>query len=135
VTSLGDLKPEQVGNGSGLYNLMRNVGGSVGISIVETLLARHEQFHQVRLVSNMASTGEAWQNRMDSLTKMFMNGGDAVAAHSMAIQQIARDLQRQAELMSYVDDFRYMAMACFCCVPLVWFLKRVKKGASEVPSH
>ena len=135
VTSLGDLKPEQVGNGSGLYNLMRNIGGSVGISIVETMLTRHEQFHQDRLVNNLASTGDAWQNRIDSLTNMFKSGSDAVTAHSMAIQQVARNLQRQAELMSYVDDFRYMAMACFCCVPLVWMLKRVKKAAGDVPAH
>jgi DHA2 family multidrug resistance protein len=99
------------------------------------MLTRHEQFHQDRLVNNLASTGDAWQNRIDSLTNMFKSGSDAVTAHSMAIQQVARNLQRQAELMSYVDDFRYMAMACFCCVPLVWMLKRVKKAAGDVPAH
>jgi DHA2 family multidrug resistance protein len=135
VTSLGDLKPEQVGNGSGLYNLMRNIGGSIGISVVETVLARHEQFHQTRLVNNLASTGDAWRMRMDSLTKMYMAASDSVRAHSQAIADINRQIQNQSELMSYVDDFRYMAMACFCCVPLVWMLKRVKRSAADVPSH
>jgi hypothetical protein len=37
--------------------------------------------------------------------------------------------------MAYVDDFRYMALACFCCVALVWALKRVKKASSDVPAH
>jgi DHA2 family multidrug resistance protein len=135
VTSLGDLKPEQVGNGSGLYNLMRNVGGSVGISVVETLLSRHAQFHQTRLVSNLASTGDAWRNRVDTLTKLFMSNADRTMAHSQAIIDIGRQIQRQAELMSYIDDFRYMAFACFCCVPLVWLLKRVKKSSADVPVH
>ena len=135
VTSLGDLKKEQVGNASGLYNLMRNIGGSVGISIVETLLARHSQFHQDRLVNNLASTGQAWQNRVDALTKALTPDSGAVLAHSQAIAEIGRQLQRQADLMSYIDDFRYMALACFCCVPFVWLLKRVKKPAADAPVH
>jgi DHA2 family multidrug resistance protein len=135
VTSLGDLKKEQVGNASGLYNLMRNIGGSVGISIVETLLARHSQFHQDRLVNNLASTGQAWQNRVDALTNALTPSSGAGLAHSQAIAEIGRQLQRQADLMSYIDDFRYMALACFCCVPFVWLLKRVKKSAADVPAH
>ena len=135
VTSLGDLAKEQVGNGSGLYNLMRNIGGSVGISVVETLLARHAQLHQTRLVSNLASTGDAWRNRVDALTKMFMANSDRTLAHTQAIIDISRHIQQQAELMSYIDDFRYMAFACFCCVPLVWLLKRVKKSSADVPAH
>jgi len=135
VTSLGDLKPEQVGNGSGLYNLMRNIGGSVGISIVETLLSRHQQLHQDQLVNNLASTGDAWRNQVDALTKMFMSSGDSSMARLQAIIDISRHIEKQAELMSYVDDLRYMALACFCCVPMVWLLKRVKKSASEVPAH
>jgi len=135
VTSLGDLKKEQVGNASGLYNLMRNIGGSVGISVVETLLARHSQFHQDRLVNNLASTGQAWQNRVDALTNALTPSSGAGLAHSQAIAEIGRQLQRQADLMSYIDDFRYMALACFCCVPFVWLLKRVKKSAADVPAH
>lgn len=135
VTALGDLKPEQVGNGSGLYNLLRNIGGSVGISVVETLLARHSQFHQNRLINNLASTGTAWQQRVNELTKMFMVNGDRAMAHTQAIIQISRDVQKQADLMSYVDDFRFMALACFLCVPMVWMLKRVKKSGGDIPAH
>jgi DHA2 family multidrug resistance protein len=134
VTSLGDLKPEQVGNGSGLYNLMRNIGGSVGISIVETLLSRHSQLHQDRLVNNLAATGDAWRNQVDALTNQFAASGDRIAAHVQAMLEINRHIERQAELMSYVDDFRYMALACFCCVALVWLLKRVKKSSADVPA-
>jgi DHA2 family multidrug resistance protein len=135
VTALGDLKPEQVGNGSGLYNLMRNIGGSVGISVVETMLTRNSQFHQTRLVNNLAATGDAWRIRVDTLTKMFMATSDRTMAHSQAIADISRQIQRQADLMSYVDDFRYMAFACFCCVPLVWLLKKVKNKNASAAGH
>jgi DHA2 family multidrug resistance protein len=124
-----------VGNGSGLYNLMRNIGGSVGISIVETLLSRHSQLHQDRLVNNLAATGDAWRNQVDALTNQFAASGDRIAAHVQAMLEINRHIERQAELMSYVDDFRYMALACFCCVALVWLLKRVKKSSADVPAH
>jgi DHA2 family multidrug resistance protein len=135
VTALGDLKPEQVGNGSGLYNLMRNIGGSVGISVVETMLTRNSQFHQTRLVNNLAATGDAWRIRVDTLTKMFMATSDRTMAHSQAIADISRQIQRQADVMSYVDDFRYMAMACFCCVPLVWLLNKVKNKNASAAAH
>jgi DHA2 family multidrug resistance protein len=135
VTTLGDLKPEQVGNGSGLYNLLRNVGGSVGISAVETLLARHSQFHLDRLTNNLASTGEAWRNRIDLLTNAFTASSGSTLAHSQAIAEISRQLQRQADLMSYIDDFRYMALACLCCVPFVWMLKKVKRSGANAAAH
>jgi DHA2 family multidrug resistance protein len=109
VTSLGGLKPEQVGNGSGLYNLMRNIGGSVGISVVQTMLTRRAQYHQNEIVKNLP-------------------------AHSQAIARIGQQVQQQSELYSYVDDFRYMAMACFFCVPMVWLVKRVK-AKGDVPVH
>jgi len=135
VTSLGALKKEQVGNGSGLYNLMRNVGGSIGISVVQTLLARHTQLHRDQMVNTLASTGDAWQQHVDSLTKVYMTSTDSVSAHAQAIGRVGRQLQTQAELLSYVDDFRYMAFACFCCVPMVWLLKRVKKPSADAPVH
>ena len=135
VVSLGDLKQEQVGNASGLYNLFRNIGGSIGISVVETLLTRHSQFHQDRLVNNMASTGLAWQNRVDAFTNALTATSGATLAHLQAYAEIKRQLQNQADLLSYVDDFRYMALACFCCVPLVWMLKRVKRPSGPVAAH
>jgi DHA2 family multidrug resistance protein len=134
VTSLGGLKPEQIGNGSGLYNLMRNIGGSVGISVVQTMLARRSQYHQTEIVKNLSTTSVIWQQNVERLTHLFSGSGSAVTAHSQAIIQIGMQVQQQAELYSYVDDFRYMALACFCCVPMVWLVKRVKAKA-DVPVH
>ncbi|MBV9264814.1 MAG: DHA2 family efflux MFS transporter permease subunit [Acidobacteriaceae bacterium] len=129
TTTLGDLRPEQVGNGSGLYNLMRNIGGSVGISLVETLLARHQQLHQTELSRNMYPGSAVFQGALNSaqglLTRFRGPANDAPGAIGLLYQQLAQ----QASLWSYVDDLRYMAFACWCCVPIVWLLKRVRGRA------
>ncbi len=129
TTTLGDLPRQSVGNGSGLYNLMRNIGGSVGISVVETILARHEQLHRTELVHNFWQTLPNLQGSLNGLTKTFSTFSGSVAAQQQAIARLGQQLGRQAELWSYVDDFRYMTLACLACVPVVWCLKRVRGRA------
>ncbi len=129
TTTLGALKPEAVGNGSGLYNLLRNIGGSVGISIVETVLARHEQVHRTDLSRDLGPTLPSLQNSLTNYAHIFQGASGKVAAQQQALAQVGQELTRQARLWSYVDDLRYMALACFACVPVVWLLKRVKGKA------
>ena len=136
VAALGDLPPQSVGNGSGLYNLMRNVGGSIGISIVQTILARHEQLHRNELVQHITPTSPNFQQNLQYFTQIFSNYASHPTAQTQATGQIGRLLGQQAQLWSYVDDLRYMALACFCCVPLVWGLKKVKaRGGAAAAAH
>jgi DHA2 family multidrug resistance protein len=135
VVSLGDLRPEQVGNGSGLYNLMRNIGGSIGISVVQTILTRHTQVHRSEMVHHVAPMSVNYQNTIQALTDFFSQFGSPVEATQQAIGRVGQILEKQAELWSYVDDFRYMAIACFCCVPLVWLLRKVRARAGAVAAH
>jgi MFS transporter, DHA2 family, multidrug resistance protein len=129
TTTLGDLPPQSIGNGSGLFNLLRNVGGSVGISLVTTLIARRQQLHQTELVKNYSPTLPGVQQAIDSYTQTFSQHTDPVTAHQQAFGMLGHLLAQQSTLWSYVDDFRYMAFGCFACVPVVWMLKRVKRGA------
>lgn len=129
TVTLGALAPQNVGNGSGLYNLMRNIGGSVGISVVNTILARHQQLHQTELVRNLVPTHQTWNEAISNFTNLFAQSGDRVMAANQAVAQVGALLGQQAALWSYVDDFRYMAMACFCCVPVAWLVKRVRGKA------
>ena len=128
TVTLGDLPREMVGNASGLYNLMRNLGGSVGISLVQTILARHEQLHRSELLHNLIPGSPNYDNAVKLFTGVFSSSG-SVAARQMAVAQVGQEIGRQAQLWSYVDDFRYMALACFICVPVVWMLKRVRRKA------
>lgn len=134
TVTLGELPATAVGNGSGLYNLMRNIGGSIGISVVETILSRHEQLHRNELVQNLAPTRAVTQHSLNSFTDLFSNFAGHVTAQSQAIAHVGQVLNKQATLWSYVDDFRYMALACFCCLPVVWMLKRVR-GRAPAGAH
>jgi DHA2 family multidrug resistance protein len=128
TTTLGDLAPEKIGNGSGLFNLMRNVGGSVGISLVNTILVRHQQLHQNELVQHLSPTSPAVQQSLHAYSRMFTGATGATTAHQQAYGMLQNVVSQQAALWSYIDDFRYMAVACFACVPVVWLLKRVRGG-------
>jgi DHA2 family multidrug resistance protein len=124
--SLGGLRPSEVGNGSGLFNLLRNVGGSVGISLVNTILARHEQLHRTELSRNLVTTSHNLQQRLAEMTQFLSHTYGPAEASRRVYGLVEGTWVQQSMLWSFVDDLRYMAFACFCCVPLVWALKRVK---------
>jgi len=127
TVTLGSLPPQSVGNGSGLFNLLRNVGGSVGISVVNTILARHQQLHRTELSHHMAPMLPTVQQALDSFANTLAT--QSTDTQQQAYGMLDAALSQQALLWSYVDDFRYMALACFVCVPVVWALKRVRGRA------
>ena len=135
TTAFAGVPNDQIGNGAGLYNLFRNVGGSVGIAIVNTIVARHAQLHQNELVRSIVPSSVTLQNQLHSLQQYLQTQGySAVDAMQKAYAIIARQVQSQAVLWSYVDDFRYMALLCFGCIPVVFLLKKAvrPRGAHGV---
>ncbi len=131
TTAMAFLKNEEIGNASGLYNLLRNIGGSIGISVVNTIVARHEQLHRNELAASLnparVSVNGAVQGLQDYLSAQ---GASSVDALHRAYGLLGATLNAQARLWSYVDDFRYMAIVCFGCIPIVFALKKTvgKKG-------
>ena len=124
--ALGALPPEQIGNASGIFNLMRNVGGSVGISMVTTLVARSSQMHQTYLVGQLTPYDPAYQARLQSLTTTFSAGSDHVTAQSQAVGSLYQTLSTQANLLSYLDNFRWFALLCFVCIGAALLLRKAK---------
>ena len=133
---MGTLKNEQIGNASGLFNLMRNVGGGIGISMVNTLVARHQQVHRALLVQNLTPGNPAFQQAFDSATRRAMSQylWDRASPIRERTALIQGTLDQQSATYSYVDVFRYLALACFICGVIVIFMKRVqaKKGAPSM---
>jgi len=132
TTAMAFLKNQEIGNASGLYNLVRNIGGSVGISVVNTIVARHEQLHRNELSAYLDRGRIAVEGSLHGLENyLFAQGASPADATQRAYGLLGADLSSQARLWAYVDDFRYMALMCFCCVPIVFALKRSvgKKGA------
>jgi DHA2 family multidrug resistance protein len=121
---------------SGLINLARNVGASTGISFVTTMLDRRAQVHQNILAHNMQGGSTIYQSALNHLTHLFTRRGSdaahaAIQAHAVMYQQ----LQRQANMLSFVDNFRTMAIICVCVIPLMFVMKGRKPQAEQIRIH
>jgi len=115
---------------SALTNLARNMGGSVGISLATTLLARRAQFHQDRLVAHVTAFDPFYRRALGGLTRALSPAGvEAADALHRAQAAIYAAVQRQATALSYIDVIRLMAWVCVCLAPLVLVLKRNRPGA------
>src|SRR5579863_3690063 len=134
TTTMAFLKNEEIGNASGLYNLLRNIGGSIGIAIVNTIVTRHEQVHRNELAASIDPGRLTVHGSIQGLQGYLSSQGGAspTTALHQAYGLLNQGLNGQARLWSYVDDFRYMAIACFGCVPIVFALKKAvgRKGAA-----
>jgi MFS transporter, DHA2 family, multidrug resistance protein len=118
---------------SGLMNLARNMGGSVGISLVTTMLDRHSQIHLNDLSRNLSPANPAFRSALQGATQaMQAHGSSAAFATRQAYALIQGNLQRQATMLAYLDDFRFLAVAILAMVPLVFLMKKGKPGAIAV---
>jgi MFS transporter, DHA2 family, multidrug resistance protein len=133
TTTMAGLRNEEIGNASGLYNLLRNIGGSIGISVVNTLIARREQLHRTELSHSITPSSLTLNGTIHSIQQYLeAQGASTSDALNRAYGLINGTLNQQARLWSYVDDFRYMALVCFGCVPIAFLLKKAvgKRGMS-----
>jgi MFS transporter, DHA2 family, multidrug resistance protein len=136
TTTMAFLKNEEIGNASGLYNLLRNIGGSIGISVVNTIVARHEQLHRNELSASLTPGRNAVSSTIQGAQQLLhVQGASPTTALERAYGLINATLNSQARLWSYVDDFRYMALMCFACVPIVFALKKAVGRAPAGAAH
>jgi DHA2 family multidrug resistance protein len=128
VTTMATLKTSELGNATGLFNLLRNVGGSVGISMVTTLLARRSQVHQAVMTPHVTPYDAPTQSALHSLMSHL--------SMDQALGVLYQQVQNQASLLAYVDDFRLMTLLCVLAVPLVLLFRKGHGGPSaELAAH
>jgi MFS transporter, DHA2 family, multidrug resistance protein len=105
------IAPEKNNAVAGIVNFMRNIGSSVGTSIVTTLIARRSQFHQTRLVEHARPDNPNFQNTVNGLANRFAHSGlGTVEAHGRAYAQIYQNVQAQAATLAYIDTFMVLAV-------------------------
>jgi MFS transporter, DHA2 family, multidrug resistance protein len=135
TTAYSSLPRDKNNAASGLMNLARNIGGSVGISVVTTVLARRTQFHQARLTENLTAANPEFQSRLHSMTGAFSGGG---AGPGNALQQAYAMMQatviRQATMLAYIDNFWFLGIVIACLIPCVFLIKKAKPGG-EIVAH
>ena len=132
--AMGSLKPEQIGNASGIFNLMRNVGGSVGIALVTTLIDRGTQTHLSTLAAHLTPYDAAYRTSVQSLSASFSVLGDPLAAHQRALAALVHGATTQATLLADIDIFAVFAGLCLVCLAAAWCL-RPSAARTAIAAH
>ncbi|MFZ0680523.1 MAG: hypothetical protein WAN07_22715, partial [Candidatus Binatus sp.] len=115
---------EKGGEVSGTINLLRNIGGSVGISMVETMIARREQFHQDVLSAHVTRARQAYRNMTSGLSAdLFHRGLTQSQAGAQTTLRIYNSVITQANVLSYIDVAWLIGVMCLLMMPLVLMLK------------
>ena len=121
------IEKEQAGSASGLFNMMRNLGGSLGIAVLGTLLTRREQFHSNHLADNISLYNPETQERINQLTQFFINrGADLATAQERAFAAIGNTMRREAYVLAFNDCFYLVGCALLLSGIAVIFFRKVK---------
>ncbi len=127
TAAYGYLPREKNNAASGLINLARNIGASVGISFVTTMLARRTQFHESVLTTRASSFSPRFQTALQGLSHSLPASGIATSKQQ-AYAQIYGAIDRHAAMLAYLDNFWMLAMCILVVIPFVFLMKRPPKG-------
>jgi DHA2 family multidrug resistance protein len=126
TASYDGVPPDKTNQASALINVARNLGGSMGVALVQTVLAQRQQFHQSRLVEHIAPSDVGYQQTIDTMTRFFQTqGSNASDAASQAIAWVGQTLQRQIDLLAYVDVFWTLAIIGAIMIPVALTLRSI----------
>jgi len=130
------LRPEQNNQASGLVNVARNLGGTVGISLVQTLLAQREQWHQARLTETLNGLNPLYARALANLTHTLQAQGlSAASAASAAPAVIYQQVQKQAAMLSFVDAFHALMVVIMVLNPTILLMRSRPPGAPAAGGH
>ena len=120
------IEPENANTASGLFNMMRNLGGAIGIAALQTLLTKREQYHSNVLSQSVSLLEQATRNRLDQLTQYFVNHGviDRSDAINRAYVAIGHIVQKQAFILAFSDTFYLLGVALIVALMASLMLKK-----------
>lgn len=139
TTAYNGVPRSQNNDVSGLMNLARNIGGSVGTAFVATELARRSQAHQMAIVQHLTAGDSYFQQRISSLAGFLQGsggggGGNLTDATNAAQANIYNLVRSQSQMLAYLDIIAILTIFCAVMVPLVWLVPR-PKGGGDAPAH
>ncbi len=129
------LPKDQINNATGLFNMLRNEGGSFGIAIVSTMVDRRSQFHQSRLAEHVTQANPAVRRWEDAYAQIRMARGGVTQwmADQQAVGLLGRMVGRQARFYAYMDIYVLFAIMALVALPFVFLMKKsVTKGSASV---
>jgi DHA2 family multidrug resistance protein len=134
IATLGALPKKDVASGSGFFSLTRQLGGSIGIAAITTLVAKQQFVHRAQLVYDVSDLNPAYPERLSANTSYFnAMSGDPVAVQKQALTLIDHAVNTQAALLSYRDVFYFVALVFLLTLPLILLLGNAAKPLSPPP--
>lgn len=128
--SLSTLKGKDIGDGAAFTGMTRQLGGSFGIAIITTFIARWTQQHRVDLIPNISAIDFKVQERLQALQHLFIGKGFSInEALDKAYKMLDLSVMKQATVLSYMDVFIFLGVLFLLCVP---FVLLIKKGAGKI---
>lgn len=136
LATLGPIPQKDISEATGFYNLTRQLGGSIGVALLSTLLERREAFHRAVLVEKLVTSDPHVQERVTAYSAKFLglgiSGSDATAyAHKL----LDLGVTMQSAILSFGDSFWATSMTVACSIPLVFLLGKAAKGAKVDAGH
>jgi DHA2 family multidrug resistance protein len=136
TVTMASIPREGMGNATSLFNLLRNLGGSIGIAGVTTLTARYQQVHTNVLGAHVSQYSGQTQALMSNLqAQMTTRSADSTAATHQSYAALFGMIQRQATILSYVDVFRLLGVIFLLMLPLVLLMKKPVHAKTDMPAH
>ncbi|MES2355686.1 MAG: DHA2 family efflux MFS transporter permease subunit [Pseudomonadota bacterium] len=120
------IAPQDLPSASGLVNMTRNLGASVGIALLATTLTNREKFHSLHIGQAVSSYSAQTQERLEQLTQSFISSGASLAsATDQAVKVLDNIVRRESYVMAYSDCFWFIGATLLICIPFVWLSDRV----------
>jgi MFS transporter, DHA2 family, multidrug resistance protein len=134
--SIAAVSPQDAGDAAGLYNMARNLGGSVGLALLGTFIDRHNVYHDATIRESVSFNSAVAQEHLAvSAGGFFAQHGDWAFAQQQALGQMAAQIQLQAATITFSETFFVLAMALLLCIPLTLFLKKPRPNLGLVVDH
>ena len=135
--AVAGIEREHAGSASALYNMIRNLGGAIGIAVLQTFLTLREQFHSDVLTGQVTLLGDATRDRLAGLAQRFMTHGvsDPAFAQHEAVVSVGRAVRRQAYMLAYSDTIIFQSALLGIALLLVLLLKKPKAGGVAGEAH
>ena len=135
VVTMDRIKQEAIGNAASLFNLMRNLGGSIGIAVTQTLLDRFRQGQVNILGSHVSAYSPGTRMTLEGLRRMYQaHGSDPTTAAHQANAAVWGMVQRQAAMISYLDIFRLLTLIFLLVIPFLFLLKKLTHQIKRAPA-
>jgi DHA2 family multidrug resistance protein len=136
VAAFAYVPREKSNMGTGIINLARNIGASVGIATVTTMLDRRTQFHQARLMEGVNDYSASYHNMLNGLqTKLVAAGSTMAHASAQAHGMIYNTVQRQAVMLAFIDNFKMLGVVFFSIIPVLLLMRKPRAPASSISVH